>query len=309
MSGPHSDRDRTELAFPSPLDYPQFSGLPWRELTVTDRGLDPSGHRATPSTNTTRGIEDALRILLCAVTIALALGGCERTGSFRPSPPHRAPGDRAELARTWESAQVIVYDRGEIIRGAFAESATAARLAGLAKGPKRPAVIYLHGCDGLRRRAQLDFWEGLARQGYAIFMPDSFSREYRVQKCGRQGTWTYAARLAEIDYALERIGELGWVDSGSLVLYGHSEGGVAVTRYRGGAFRGAVISSSGCWKYRLQIPSLAVASEQDQRLLGRVCSRADERLVVPGDRHEVLASPVARARIIEFIERVIDRAG
>ena len=137
----------------------------------------------------------------------------------------------------------------------------------------------------------------------------SFGREHRIEQCGRQSPWVYQARLAEIDYALAQLRKLPWIDNNNLILFGHSEGGVAASRYTGLAFDGVVITSAGCWKYALRLPALAVVSAGDERLLGGTCEQADQQMVLPGERHQVLADRSARERNRQFIHERTGRDG
>jgi dienelactone hydrolase len=253
-------------------------------------------------------MEAPVRCAIAAATLALLVMGPASgfaTGVALAPGDDPAPDDPAELDRTWRAAQVIVDDGGEFIRGILSSPATSERLARLST--PLPAILYLHGCDGLDRRANLPFWRAVAEAGYAVFMPDSFARLHRAESCGKQASWTYAARLGEIDYALERIAELGWVDMSKLVLYGHSEGGIAASRYPGDAFRGVVITSSSCNKYRVRARALAVYFASDRGLNERPCLQADERLVLRGRGHEVLGHLEARRHIRGFIDAAAGR--
>ena len=110
-------------------------------------------------------------------------------------------------------------------------------------------MVYLHGCTGLRNR---DFLKRLASAGFAVIAPNSFARRHRPLQCdpdsrtGGYNLFVYDFRLAEISYALGRIGELGWVDANNLFLVGASEGGVAAALYRGDEFKARVIAQWTC---------------------------------------------------------------
>ena len=162
-----------------------------------------------------------------------------------------APGSVSDLERTWDKASVIlpaVSGEGPLIRTRVG-GALAARAWAQARQGKFPTVIYLHGCTGLKNR---DFLERLARAGFAVIAPNSFARAYRPLQCdpksktGGYNLFVYDFRLAEISYALHRIGELGWVDQDNLFVVGSSEGGVAAALYRGDQFNARVIAQWTC---------------------------------------------------------------
>lgn len=215
-----------------------------------------------------------------------------------------APDDPAELTRTWEQAELILFVDGQSVEGALGDRRVERQLESLPAGKKYPTLLYLHGCYGIDRDQSLEFWRQLARAGYAIIRPDSFARRNRPEQCGKQVAWVYEARLSEVDYALEKMRHLPWVDLNNMVLYGHSEGGVAASRYAGLAFDGVVISAASCLKFAIRVPSLAVGSANDGRLNGKFCDRAQDHLPLPGDKHQILVDPIARERVRAFIEGV-----
>ncbi len=92
-------------------------------------------------------------------------------------------------------------------------------------GAKLPVVLYMHGCEGIRRQAG-HYRELLLSLGYGVFMPDSFRRPGR-RACDQHGSLSYRVRLRleEVEYAVARIKELSWVDQSRVVLMGFSEGG------------------------------------------------------------------------------------
>ena len=126
----------------------------------------------------------------------------------------------------------------------------------------------------------------------------------RPQQCGKQMPWVYQARLSEVNHALEKMRAIPWIDVNNMVLYGHSEGGVAASRYAGLAFDGVVISAASCQKFAIRVPSLAVGSRDDEHLNGQFCDHAEDQLLLPGDSHQILSNPIARERIRAFIEGV-----
>ena len=214
------------------------------------------------------------------------------------------PDDPAELTRTWEQAELIFFIDGEPLEGPLNDQRIMRKLASLPSGAKYPALLYLHGCYGIDRDQSVEFWRQLARAGYVVIRPDSFARRNRPEQCGKQVPWVYEARLSEVYYALEQMRTLPWIDVNNMVLYGHSEGGVAASRYAGLAFDGVVISAASCQKFAIRVPSLAVGSVDDEQLNGEFCNLAQDQLLLPGDNHQILSDPVARERIRAFIEGV-----
>ena len=108
----------------------------------------------------------------------------------------------------------------------------------LKPGETVPAVIYLHGCTGLKQAGK---WSGIFREfGFAFFAPDSFQRAGRTEQC-RQGNTDsrIAMRTAELENALRNVRRLPWIEQDRIVLAGYSEGGHTVCRLRSKRICGA----------------------------------------------------------------------
>ncbi len=229
----------------------------------------------------------------------------------------------ADLALTWDRAEVWVYPAGSIFSiGRLDEGHIQKALAGLDR--KLPTVLYLHGC-GFTKPAGWTFARWMAKSGYAIVMPDSFARPGRPETCDN---WT-RERLAgapieavsrmrdeELAYAVARIREAGWVDRENLFLMGHDEGGEAIAASAGGGFKGYILSATLCARgldLPPEAPLLILASADDPVHRGEdagACARLavaragpTEALVLPGALHDLSGDPRARAAVLEFLAR------
>lgn len=255
--------------------------------------------------------------LSCVAALLLAALG----GLFAPAPA--LGGEDADLAHTWSRAELWVYPAGSTFSiGRLDERHIQEALAGL--GRKLPTVLYLHGC-GFTKPAGWTFARWMAKAGYAVVMPDSFARAGRPETCdnwtrqrlaGAQIEAVRRMRAEELAYAVERLGEAGWVDRGNLFLMGHDEGAEAVAAYAGSGFKGYILSAALC-AHGLALPPekplLTLASADDPVHRGvdvGACARlAGERagptaaLVLPGALHDLSGDPRARAAVLDFLAR------
>jgi len=116
---------------------------------------------------------------------------------------------------------------------------------------KIPLVIYLHGCAGIDFETLRDM-EFLARNNYAVIVPDSFARNFRPKGCdphAKKGGFfrgVLAMRLAEARHAHEVAKTLPWVDKHKIFMMGHSEGGIATAKYARGGLAGRIIMGWNC---------------------------------------------------------------
>jgi dienelactone hydrolase len=197
---------------------------------------------------------------------------------------------------------------------------------------KWPAIIYLHGCSGLlgaeggdnHRWARL-----LAAQGLLVVMPDSMARGDRKPNCdpatNKGGLFppVYGMRLAEIQYAAEKIRAQPWFN-GNLLLMGHSEGGLTAARTPLPGFAGIVISGWTCTNAKFKsfdgvfsppdTPVLAIKYTDDpwyppsspafgdceSKLAGRPNSTA---ILLPGRGHGTYDNEVARKAVTAFVRQ------
>ena len=124
--------------------------------------------------------------------------------------------DDNEVKRTWDAAEVAVERSGVRVVGRMDDPRVQAGLTKLRVGRAIPTVIYMHGCDGLRRSTSVS--RALVRRGFAVIAPDSFARSGRVAMCGRGGEAKRRMRHEEIRFAARQALTLAWVDPNNLVL-------------------------------------------------------------------------------------------
>lgn len=102
-------------------------------------------------------------------------------------------------------------------------------------------------------------------------MPDSFKRLGR-RECGQEGDLRYrvSLRTEEVEYALERIRELPWVDQKRIILMGFSEGGNTTDNWSKPGFAAHIIIGSACTLVGGEpaapegVPVLAIVGEYDE---------------------------------------------
>lgn len=253
------------------------------------------------------------RIALCIIASIIATG-CASLGAKY----------NAELARTWEESRVFLPN-----------VSYASIRPNNVPSPARPltTVLYLHGCTGITGHDR-DWAQTLATSDYAVVMPNSFAREYRPKNCdstSNKAGWfpqVHDMRQEEIAYALERLRELPWVDKHNIFLMGHSEGGLAVARWRGSEFRGHIISGwtctdrsssryNGIWA-PAAIPVLAITFQLDPWYTGTWMDGSCEtkfhgrknarQITLQGRGHNTASQPIARDAVLGFLRKhtVID---
>ncbi len=158
-----------------------------------------------------------------------------------------------ELDRTWSQALVFlplaIGDNSNIgpIQGARLSEAISRKQ----DGDTLPTVLYLHSCEGLgHHREDL---RRLAKLGFVVIAPNSFARDYRPLGCNEEREkfianfdLTVAFQKAELDYAVQRLGEYSWIDRKNLFLIGSGVGGMVAAHYQGAEFAGHVIEGWGC---------------------------------------------------------------
>ena len=235
------------------------------------------------------------------------------------------------VGRTWERAHFYVpadaNPLGTGVLGGQRDLGSVARaLDGLANGPPRPVVVYLHGCGGFGNSGSTNAGM-LAEAGFVVVAPDSFARPSRVRTCdpkthsraGPKGIYrnVIAWRLEELEHALLGLKAFSWVDWNNLFLFGHSQGSNAVASYPGNVFKGRIMSGTRCstgYHGPPEEPALAVYSENDPWRKGRPIKCLDyvgrtgmQVLGLAGKLHVVARDPEAKARMLEFLGRLMTR--
>lgn len=197
----------------------------------------------------------------------------------RWKPDWLAVSDREELQRTWDSSLVYLpesvgEEHGRLL---LDESGLSAKILNTTEDLKLPLILFLHACEGLGHHR--DDLLNYAKLGFAVIALDSFARNHRPLGCYEEQERyikyydiAVAFQKAELDYAVERIKALPWVDSEHTYLIGSGIGGMVVAHYQGVEFSGHVIEGWGChhahdvfngiWTPP-EIPVLSVVSKND----------------------------------------------
>lgn len=217
----------------------------------------------------------------------------------------------ADVARSWNHGHAYLPGGGTL------------KIHELAHGPvpeqRLPAVLYLHGCNGIGTHT-LKWAEWLRSEGFVVFVPDSFAREYPPQKCqgGRMSSLGDAlARLSNVHLALDMIRKTPWVDPERVVLMGHSQGGFLAAIWRWGGFRAYIISGWTCTHpdssyagiAASRAPVLAVNFDEDPfypgpmkgRCLRHFANDGSREIILPGTGHGTADSPTAIEGVKRFL--------
>lgn len=175
-----------------------------------------------------------------------------------------------------------------------------------------PVVLYMHGCRGMHGQARR-YSKLLESEGYAVFMPDSFKRPYR-RECREQGTLEERVllRKQEVEYALDRIRGLSWVNQKRVMLMGFSEGGNTTDSWSKPGFAAHLVMGSACTLVDGKpaapagVPVLAIVGAQDRYRPGFSCriEREDgisRSIVIKGAGHTVAQYPETKEAIRAFL--------
>lgn len=264
-------------------------------------------------------------VLASLALIALGLNACQTTGSL---PQGMSP---SEATWRWGShavprvATINGYNRIFTTPKGSTDTYWIDEVVQILKTDvKVPVVIWIHGCRGP------DWWNTenirtlLLAAGYAVVAPDSFARPGRSAICDGDKKATMRYRFEEVDFALERLRELPWVDHSRIILAGFSEGGVTAALYSGGPFQARIIlgwvcASSDRWWVGIRgsrkTPVLTIVGDKDnyyqtpskkghdcgEHFVGRPRSRS---IVIENASHMILSYRQTEDAIVEFLKTV-----
>jgi dienelactone hydrolase len=183
-----------------------------------------------------------------------------------------------------------------------------------------PAVVALHGCDGLYGRGKTvterhaDWAERLRQSGFLVLLPDSFGSrglgpQCRVrERAARPSRERVADALAAKAYLQGRadvrphaISLLGWSNGGSTVLYAVEprRAGADGARERGPDFAAAVAFYPGCrtplenGRWRARLPLLILIGAADDWTPPEPCQKLAALAKENGDRVTIHLYPGA----------------
>ncbi len=174
-------------------------------------------------------------------------------------------------------------------------------------GARVPAMLWLHGCDGMPR-GSVGYRVYFMSKGYALFEPDSFARPGH-----RCDDGNVPKRREEISHAFEQISELSWIDQGRIILVGISEGGRTVVGWEKPGFAAHIILMAGCrWGDRFirapaGIPLLAIMGGDDEYFAGYPCEvtrqiGGSRSIVIPGAPHDIMDRREVRKALDVFLK-------
>jgi poly(3-hydroxybutyrate) depolymerase len=157
--------------------------------------------------------------------------------------------EQVERARTFEAGRAAYAYAGSVVIEPVAVAWP--KLRNLRRSNFKGTMVYLHGCDGINALS-LQAADIFASAGYLVLMPDSFARLDKPVSCrpaAFQGSLhrdVLAWRQGEAEEAVRRAKTLDAVDPARIVLYGLSEGAIAVATYTGEAVRARIVEGWTC---------------------------------------------------------------
>ncbi|NBB70071.1 MAG: hypothetical protein GVY33_07055, partial [Alphaproteobacteria bacterium] len=210
--------------------------------------------------------------------LALMLVGADRAGAQEvlstatPVDSSDWPGIELTFEEAWVGLPAGYAGLSEPFHGRL--SGLDEAITGGADGPL-PTVLFAHGSLGLVDDRAVMKWA--TAWGFAFLAPDSLKLPERLKYSSPVSKDIYEQihnlRQSEIQYALSRLDEIGFVDRQRMVLAGYSESGNAAARWRGDEFVGRIIYSWSCElnyyvEYALvgapsTTPVLNIVSDQD----------------------------------------------
>ena len=191
-------------------------------------------------------------ITAACITTLLLLNGTPSKAKDKFKVDWLSISDKQELDKTWNEALVYLPEElggssGRLMRGnAFDKTLQATNPA-----DKWPLILFLHYCEGLGHHRE--DMKRLSKLGFIVIAPDSFAREHRPLGCyeDRQKFIRYfdaavAFQKAELDFAVQKLGNFNWIDRDNLFLFGSGMGGLVAAHYEGNEFAGHLIEGWGC---------------------------------------------------------------
>ena len=191
-------------------------------------------------------------VVAAFITTLLLLNNASSQAKDRFKVDWLAISDRQELNKTWSEALVYLPEElggisGRLMRGdAFNKALQATN-----PSSKWPLILFLHYCEGLGHHRE--DMKRLSKLGFIVIAPDSFAREHRPLGCyeDREKFIRYfdaaiAFQKAELDFAVQKLGNFNWIDRDNLFLFGSGMGGLVAAHYEGNEFAGHLIEGWGC---------------------------------------------------------------
>jgi dienelactone hydrolase len=198
--------------------------------------------------------------------------------------------------------QRLARERGEMPTGAPATTIEGYLSKPDGSGPF-PAVIYLHGCDGLSVNARNIVAEVITGWGYVSFAVDSFATRGIKEACDQP----MPDRQADALGALLYLSKLAFVDPKRIAVLGSSQGGIVALQLASThpvglfaipdelKFRGAVAYYPLCSVAtdQLTIPTVILIGELDDWTPAKDCERLMERRAGKGAPVKLVIYPGA----------------
>ena len=253
--------------------------------------------------------------LIWVFTVVVILAGCQTTGGTRGG-NYSTVGD---VADTWRGGMHFAprqATRSGSVESVALEEETLeqwrVRVSQevIKPGAKVPAVIYAHGCKGLKAAGTWSLW--FNEFGFAFFAPDSFKRPGRTALCYAGNAETkFSMRIEEIEFAHQQISKLDWIDPNRIVLVGKSEGGGAVSYFGGDGFTAHIILAYDCRVLNgspgapsgVAVLNLVGADDPNEGLCSIVRDgRGSKAISLPGHRHSFDGAEVAVAAVAKFLK-------
>ncbi|UXY17067.1 dienelactone hydrolase family protein [Chitiniphilus purpureus] len=158
-----------------------------------------------------------------------------------------------------------------------------------------PAVVLLHGCEGMWQRGRLGeryaHMAGLFQElGYAVLIPDSFGPRGVREQCrvppARQRV-SASRRADDAQWAVAWLRQQPAVDAGRIGTIGWSHGGTAALKLAGRQTEGLQVAAAfypNCTpllrqlrRFQARVPSLILMGESDDWSLIAPCRKLAER--------------------------------